>query len=251
MIEINRQENTAVITLNRPEKRNALNPELVSDIKAGLAEAAADNNIKVVVITGSGNSFCAGADLDYLNKLTSYSSIDNIKDSENLAGLFLSLYKFPKPVIAAVNGPAIAGGCGLASVCDFIVADELNAKFGYTEVKIGFLPAIVSLFLIRRTGEGFAKQLLLSGEVINAARAYEIGFVNYLAGSVMEKSLDLAGKLGRNSALSMSLAKKMIHTVSGMSIDEAVYYCTQLNVISRSSEDFKINLTNFTRKSGE
>ena len=105
------------------------------------------------------------------------------------------IYNFPKPVIAAVNGAAIAGGCGLASVCDLIVADEVNAKFGYSEVKIGFIPAIVSTFLIKRLGEGMAKQLLLTGDIFDAKRAYEIGFVNYLSSNVLELSLDIASKL--------------------------------------------------------
>ena len=159
-----------------------------------------DESVKVLIITGEGKAFCAGADLEYLNQLKNYSSLENEKDSRELAELFLMIYNFPKPVIAAVNGAAIAGGCGLASVCDIIVADELNAKFGYSEVKIGFIPAIVSTFLIRRVGEGMAKQLLLSGEIIEGKRAYEIGFVNYLYNNALKGSLDVASKLKDNSS---------------------------------------------------
>jgi len=156
--------------------------------------------------------------------------------------------QFSKPVIAAVNGAAIAGGCGLASVCDIIVADELNTKFGYSEVKIGFIPAIVSTFLIRRVGEGMAKQLLLSGDIIDGKQAYEIGFVNYLCSNVLELSLDIASKLKSNFQQSMELTKEMIRRVSGLSVDDAVEYCIGLNTISRTTDDFKKGLNNFLTK---
>jgi methylglutaconyl-CoA hydratase len=158
------------------------------------------------------------------------------------------IYKFSKPVIAAVNGAAIAGGCGLASVCDIIVADELNAKFGYSEVKIGFIPAIVSTFLIRRVGEGVAKQLLLTGDIIEAERAYEIGFVNYIYSNALEFALDVASKLKSNSLQSMKLTKEMIGKVAGLSVEDAVEYCIGLNTISRTTDGFKEGLKNFLTK---
>ncbi len=179
MIRTSLKDGTAVISLNRPEKRNSLHPKLIEQLKIKFEELKLDTNVKVVILTGEGSSFCAGADLQYLNEIKEYSVIDNQSDSQNLGNLFLEIYKFPKPVIAAVNGPAIAGGCGLASVCDFIVAGE-NSKFGYTEVKIGFIPAIVSIFLIKKIGEGRAKQLLLSGELISGKRAYEMGLVQII-----------------------------------------------------------------------
>ena len=237
-----------ILTLNRPEKRNALHPELVSQIKIKLKEAETDSSVKVLIITGEGKSFCAGADLEYLNEMKNYSSLENEKDSRELAELFVTIYSFPKPIIAAINGAAIAGGCGLASVCDIIVADELNARFGYSEVKIGFIPAIVSTFLIRRVGEGMAKQLLLSGDIIEAKRAYEIGFVNYLCPKALEFSLDIASKLKDNSQLSMKLTKEMIEKVSGLSVEDAVEYCIGLNTISRTTDDFKKGLNNFLSK---
>ena len=237
-----------ILTLNRPEKRNALHPELVSQIKIKLKEAAKDSSVKVLIITGEGKAFCAGADIEYLNEMKNYSSVENEKDSRELAELFLMIYKFPKPVIASVNGAAIAGGCGLVSVCDIIVADELNAKFGYSEVKIGFIPAIVSTLLIRRIGEGMANQLLLSGELIESKRAYEIGFVNYLSSNVLEFSLDIASKLKNNSQQSMELTKGMIKNISGLSIEDAVEYCIGLNTISRTTKDFKERTDNFLTK---
>ena len=248
MIKYNVKDNIAIITLNRPEKRNALHPELVRQMKLKLLEVENDEMVKVLIITGNGKAFCAGADLDYLNELRNYSSIENEKDSRELADIFLMIYNFPKPVIAAVNGAAIAGGCGLASVCDIIVADEDNAKFGYSEVKIGFIPAIVSAFLIRRVGEGMAKQLLLSGDIIEAKRAYEIGFVNYLCHNALSGAIDVASKLNENSFQSMMYTKDMIRKLSGLSIEDSVEYCIGLNTISRTTKDFKEGLNNFLTK---
>jgi len=248
MIKYEIKNEIGIVTLNRPEKRNALHPELVRQMKSQLKEAAEDGSVKVLIITGEGKAFCAGADLEYLNEMKNYSSLENEKDSRELAELFVTIYNFPKPVIAAVNGSAIAGGCGLASVCDIIVADELNARFGYSEVKIGFIPAIVSTFLIRRVGEGMAKQLLLSGEIIEAKRAYEIGFANYIYNNTLEFSLDLASKLKTNSSASMKMTKDLTRKVSGLSVDDAVEYCIGLNTISRTTDDFKKGLNNFLTK---
>lgn len=247
MIKYKAENNIGIIALNRPEKRNALHPDLVKQMKDKLKEIERDENIKVLIITGEGKAFCAGADLSYLDKLREYSSIENEKDSRELAELFLMIYNFPKPIIAAVNGAAIAGGCGLASACDLIVANE-QSKFGYPEVKIGFIPAMVSIFLIRKIGEGFANQLFLSADVINGKRAYEIGFVNYLYNNVLDGAIEVASNIISNSAYSLNLTKRMIKTVSQLSIEDAVEYCIGLNTISRSSKDFKNGLENFLNK---
>jgi len=248
LIKYRTDEDFGILTLNRPEKRNALNPELVESIKEKLDEIEKDHDVKVLIITGEGKAFCAGADLEYLHKLQDYSTTENERDSEELADLFLKIYNFPKPTIAAVNGAAIAGGCGLASVCDFIVANEEYAKFGYSEVKIGFIPAIVAIFLIRRIGEGRAKQLLLTGEIINAKTAFELGFVNYLYNNVLDGSLEVASNIAQNSVLSLKETKSMIHLISRLSVEEAVNYCVRLNAISRSTEDFKEGLNKFFNK---
>lgn len=248
MIKYEIKDNIGILSLNRPEKRNALHPQLVQQMKSKLIEIENDNTVKVLIITGEGKAFCAGADLEYLNELRNYSSLENEKDSRELAELFLKIYKFSKPVIAAVNGAAIAGGCGLASVCDIIVANESEASFGYSEVKIGFIPAIVSTFLIRRIGEGLAKQLLLSGEIIEAKRAYEIGLVNYLHSNALRFSLVIASNLKNNSTTSMQMTKDLIRKVSGLPVDDAVEYSIGLNTISRTSSDFKEGLNNFLTK---
>jgi len=248
MIKFEVKDEIGILTLNRSEKRNALHPGLVKQMKNKLSEIEIDTSIKVLIITGEGKAFCAGADLEYLNELRNYSSVQNEKDSRELAELFVMIYKFTKPVIAAVNGAAIAGGCGLASVCDLIVAEEENAKFGYSEVKIGFLAAIVSTFLIKKVGEGMARQLLLSGDIINGKRAYELGFANYLYNNALTGALEVSSKLKSNSILSMKMTKKMINEISSLTVDEAVDYCIGLNTISRTTQDFKDGLNNFLSK---
>ena len=248
MIKYEIKDEIGIITLNRPEKRNALHPELVKQMKTKLKEIKEDNFTKILIITGEGKSFCAGADLEYLNQLKDYSTSENEKDSRELAELFLMIYNFPKPVLAAVNGAAIAGGCGLASVCDIIVADEKNSKFGYSEVKIGFIPALVSAFCIRRVGEGMARQLLMSSEIIEGKRAYEIGFVNYLHSNALEYAVEVGSTIKTNSEQSMEMTKDLIRKVSGLSVEDAVEYCIGLNTISRTTEDFKNGLDNFLTK---
>lgn len=248
MIKYEVKNSIAIITLNRPEKRNALNAVLVNALKDKIITAELDESVKSIIISGEGKSFCSGADLDYLNTIKDYSAIENEKDSESLAEMFLKIYNCSKPTIAAVNGAAIAGGCGLASVCDFIVAHPEESKFGYSEVKIGFIPAIVSVFLIRKVGEGRAKQLLLSGEIINGKMAYEIGLVNYLSENVFESALELSEKLNSNSLESIKMTKKMIHTISTMNIESAVNYCLRMNVLSRSTKDFEEGIKKFLNK---
>ena len=248
MIKNTAQNNIGIITLNRPEKRNALHPEMVKSIKERLKVIKNDPDVKVLIITGEGNTFCAGADLEYLNQLKEYSSIDNEKDSRSLAEMFLMIYNFPKPVIAAVNGAAIAGGCGLASVCDLIVADKEYSKFGYSEVKIGFIPAIVSIFLIKRIGEGKANQLLLTGDVITGEEAYKLGLANYLKSDALSASTEIALKLLKNSQSSLISTKKMLKDISNLNVNDAVEHCINLNTISRGTEDFKDGLNNFLNK---
>lgn len=248
MIKFTKTEHTAIISLNRPDKRNALNPEMISQIKTKLKEIENDDSVQSLIITGEGKSFCAGADLEYLNELSGYSTVENIRDSENLASLLLAIHKFPKLSLAAVNGPAIAGGCGLASVCDIIIADEQNAKFGYSEVKIGFIPAIVSVFLIKKIGEGKAKRLLLSGEILAAGESYKAGLVDYLSNNVMETAYELSAKLSKNSQSSFRLIKEMMNSISSINIEDTIDYLIKLNVISRSTEDFRNGIQNFLNK---
>jgi methylglutaconyl-CoA hydratase len=239
-----------IIKLNRPEKRNSLHPEMVKEFISVINDFNCDSQIKVIIITGEGESFCAGADLSYLNELRKNSVLANEDDSKLLVSFFLSVYESSKPTIAAVNGSAIAGGCGLATSCDFIFADEEKSKFGYSEVKIGFLPAIVSFLLLRRVSEFKARQILLSAEIMDAKSAQKIGLVEYLSskGEALNDSLQFANELCKNNSFSMSETKKMIRQIYSMRYDDAVKYCLNLNVIGRTSEEFHKGLDKFLTK---
>src|SRR5687768_308895 len=196
LVDYKVQDRIGVITLNRPEKRNALSHELVADIKEALDHAEKDDHVKVIILKANGEAFCAGADLTYLQQLQKFTYEENLHDSNHLKDLFLKIHTHPKIVIAQVQGHALAGGCGLATVCDFsYVVPE--AKFGYTEVKIGFIPALVAVFLLRKIGEAKSKELLLGGELISAEQALQIGLINKIvpAEKLEAEVLVLAKKL--------------------------------------------------------
>jgi methylglutaconyl-CoA hydratase len=185
----------ATVTLNRPDRRNAISYELIEDLLAALGEIA-KSSAQILILTGAGKAFCSGMDLENLKALSGRSPEQSLQDSETMARLFRSLYDFPKPTIAAVNGAAIAGGCGLATLCDFTLAVP-EAKFGYTEVRIGFVPAIVSTFLLRQIGEKHARDLLLTGRIIDADEAYRMGLINEVVApeKLMSRAQQLAVQL--------------------------------------------------------
>lgn len=238
------------VTLNRADKRNALNSEMVSEMKEALKSFAENSDVKVVVIKAEGSTFCAGADLGYLQQLQANTYEENLEDSRSLKELFHLIYTFPKVVIAQIQGHALAGGCGLATVCDFSFA-VAEAKFGYTEVKIGFIPAIVKVFLLRKIGEGKAKQLLLDGDLISADEAMHMGLINWVvsADELEEKVYAYAQKLIRqNSGQSMRLTKEMIAFVQEKSLEEGLDYAAQMNAKARGTEDCQKGIASFLNK---
>lgn len=238
------------ITLNRPDKRNALNHDMVSQLKKLFAQAESDDEVKVIVLRGSGDVFCSGADLESLQKLQHNSEAENLADSTHLKELFLQIYTLKKVVIAEVQGHALAGGCGLATVCDFVFAAP-HAKMGYTEVKIGFVPAIVMVFLLRKVGEQKAKQMLLSGELTVGEENVNLGLVNRIV-EVNELSsyvLDFAKRLiTNNSGQSMELTKKMVAEVQSKSLEEGLAYAASMNAKARSTADCKQGIAAFLNK---
>ncbi|NBP67303.1 MAG: enoyl-CoA hydratase/isomerase family protein [Cytophagia bacterium] len=240
----------AFITLNRPEKRNALSHELVSELHEAFDAAAKDSAAKVVVLRAEGEAFCAGADLAYVQKLQTFSYEENLADSNHLKALFLKIYTLNKIVIAQIQGHALAGGCGLAAVCDFAFAVP-EAKFGYTEVKIGFIPAIVMVFLLRRIGEGKSKQLLLSGDLVSAEEATNLGLINYLSAkeNLEQDVLNFANKLIRSNAeQSMATTKQMIAEVQSLPLTAALDYAAAMNAKARGSEDCQRGIAAFLNK---
>ncbi len=244
------KERIGYITINRPEKRNALSHELVTGLKDALDSAENDPTAKVIVLRANGEAFCAGADLAYLQQLQNFSYEENLADSNHLKELLLKIYQLQKVVIAQVQGHALAGGCGLATVCDFVFAVP-EAKFGYTEVKIGFVPALVLVFLIRKIGEMKAKLLLLSGELVQGQEAINLGLVNFLVSKdqleneVFEFALNL---IRNNSAHSMALTKRMIDQVQSMSMADALKYAAEMNAKARASDDCKKGIAAFLKK---
>jgi methylglutaconyl-CoA hydratase len=238
----------ATLTLNRPEKRNAISYELIRDLLGALEEVE-NSDARVLILTGAGKAFSSGMDLENLKSLIGRTREQNIEDSRTMVSLFRSLYEFPRPTIAAVNGAAIAGGTGLALLCDFTLAVP-EAKFGYTEVRIGFVPAIVSTFLMRQVGEKIARDLLLTGRLFDAAEAQRLGLVNEIVPpeSLIERARQLAGQLMENSPLSLFQTKQLLTENARAELDEQIESAIRQNAGIRESEDFREGITSFLEK---
>jgi len=250
MIQVHTENRISVLTLNRPEKRNALNDEMAATILSQLKALKDDEQCKVLVIKGEGEAFCAGADLGYLQKLQTNSYEDNLKDSTALMEMFRTLYEFPKVTIAQVEGPALAGGCGLAGLCDFVFATP-ESSFGYTEVKIGFIPAIVSVFLAPKIGENAAKAMLLTGKVFNASEAKEMQIVNEIVSkeAIAEHVEKFAAGLVKGvSAQSVALTKQLLLDIKGKNLDESLHMAAAANAAARATEDCKKGISSFLNK---
>ncbi|MGH9500314.1 MAG: enoyl-CoA hydratase/isomerase family protein [Terriglobales bacterium] len=247
-IQLATDSSVATITLNRPDKRNAISYELIDDLRAALDEIV-KSSAQILILTGAGKAFCSGMDLENLKALTGRSPEQSLKDSEIMAGLFRSVYDFPKPTIAAVNGAAIAGGCGLATLCDFTLAVP-EAKFGYTEVRIGFVPAIVSTFLLRQVGEKHARDLLLTGRIIDAAEAYRMGLINEIvaAEKLVPRALELAAQLMENSPASLASTKRLLSDHARLELDAQIQAAIRENAGIRSTHDFREGVSSFLEK---
>jgi methylglutaconyl-CoA hydratase len=238
----------ATVTLNRPEKRNAISYELIDDVLRALVEIES-SPAQVVIITGTGKAFCSGMDLDNLRSIAGRTPEENQSDSATMARLFRTLYEFPKVTIAAVNGPAIAGGCGVATLCDFTLAST-EAKFGYTEVRIGFVPAIVSTFLLRQIGEKQARDLLLTGRIIGAEEAFRLGLVNEIVDpdKLLNRACELAARLLQNSPASLLATKRLLKRYSSDQLDRQIALAVEENATIRGTADFREGVSSFLEK---
>jgi len=250
VIEYNTANRVATITLNRPEKRNALNQEMVNELKAAFTKAANDSTVKIIVLKAIGEAFCAGADLAYLQELQKFTFEENLADSRNLMQLYHQIYTLPKIVIAQVEGHALAGGSGLVTVCDFSISVP-EAKYGYTEVRIGFIPAIVSVFLVRKIGEGKAKDLLLTGRIIQAEEAAQLGMISRVI--VREKLVSEVNALVQQllqsaSGQSLAATKKLIDEVQTRPLLEALEHAARENATARGTDDCKQGIESFLQK---
>lgn len=237
------------LTMNRPEKRNALNPQMIEDLTHALERAGSNPSCEVILLTGAGAAFCAGMDLEHLETLNAKTEEQHRLDSERIAKLLRTLYDTPKPTIAAVNGAAIAGGMGLATICDFTLAIP-EAKFGYTEVKIGFVPAIVSAFLGVQVGDKHARDLLLTGRLIKAQEAFDLGLVTQVVPEpeLMFEARALAKRLLANSPAAMQATKRLLSEHADHHLDEEIEAAIKANVEARTTEDFKEGIRSFLEK---
>ncbi|MHB2156541.1 enoyl-CoA hydratase/isomerase family protein [Calditrichota bacterium GD2] len=248
-IKVEIQENFAQVILNRPEKRNALNKVMVEELKTAFSGLENNKKVRVVTLRGAGKAFCSGADLGYLKELRNFDYQKNFEDSLSLGKLFLQIYSFSKPVIAVVTGPALAGGCGLASVCDLIIARP-GAKFGYPEVKIGFVAALVSAFLKRQIGERKARELLLTGEIITAEQALQYGLINKVATDEnLEREVhEWMRILVNNGPQAMATTKRLFLDLTYQEIETEIKALSEINAKFRSTEEFFEGISAFLEK---
>jgi len=239
----------ARITLNRPEKRNALSRELIEVLTDTLALAADDAEVRVVLISGAGKDFCAGADLEELDRTADSGVLDHLDTARELANLFLAIRHHPKPVIAAVRGRALAGGCGLATACDVILAAE-SAQFGYPEVNIGFIPAIVMAILRRSVGEKRAFDLLAAGHPIGAEAAQQIGLITRVfPDDTFEANVGVyVESLAAKPSSAVALTKSLLYHIDGMTFDQAIEAGTRANALARMTDAARQGIKKFARK---
>lgn len=246
---VRREGAIARLVLNRPDKRNALNAELVAALKAALTEADGDRGVRVVAIEGAGKDFCSGADLSALRRIAGAGAMENLEDVDELAALFALPRRMRKPVVALVRGRALAGGCGLATACDLVLA-AATAQFGYPEVRIGFVPAMVMAILRRNLGEKRAFELIVRGHPVPAAEAERIGLVNHVypddafdgeAAAVLD---DLAAR----SESAVQLSKRLLYNSDGMSFDAAIRAGADVNVVARMTDDMQAGVARFLER---
>lgn len=239
----------ARITLNRPDKRNALDAEIIAEVKDAVDKAATDDNVRVVVISGAGKDFCSGADLAALRRISEATVMENVADARHFAELFVSMRRHPRPIIAVVRGRALAGGCGLATACDIILAAR-SAQFGYPEVNIGFIPAMVMAVLRRSVSEKRAFELITRGEIMSAQEAADIGLINRVfPDDEFEAKVDeYVAQMAAKSASAVMLAKSLLYHMDSMTFEAALEAGVQLNAITRMTEDCKRGVERFLKK---
>jgi methylglutaconyl-CoA hydratase len=245
---VTEMDKVVTVTLNRPERRNALNPQLIDEL-TGVIDVLAGRSSGVMILTGRGSAFCAGLDLEHLKSLIGKTQTEHREDSQRIARLFRSLYDLPLPTIAAVNGHALAGGMGLATICDFTLAVP-EAKFGYTEARIGFVPALVSSFLSLQIGEKKARDLLLTARLMLAEEAREMGLVNEVINDtgMISRARQLAQQLLQNSPESLRATKKLLSAHAKEQLDRELAAAIESNTIARGTRDFQEGISAFLEK---
>lgn len=239
----------ALLTLNRPEKRNALNDAVISGLKEHLRKADEDERVRVIVVSGAGADFCSGADLSALQKISTASVMENLEDAQSLMDLFALMRRVHVPVVAAVRGRALAGGCGLATACDIVLASR-SARFGYPEVKIGFVPAMVMAILRRNVSEKRAFEMITRGAEISADEAERLGLINQVFDEDdFEASVSqYVAAFEKMSRSAIALSKHLLYHIDGMTFDQALQSGAALNAIARMTEDCQQGIARFLKK---
>ncbi|MGI8669907.1 MAG: enoyl-CoA hydratase/isomerase family protein [Aridibacter sp.] len=245
----NKENSILTLSLNRPEKRNALNDNLINSLKSALREADEDENLRAIIIKGEGKDFCSGADLSALQKISESDVLENLADAENLMELFVLMRKVKIPIIAAVHGRALAGGCGLATACDIVLAAE-SATFGYPEVKIGFVPAMVMAILRRNLSEKIAFELTTQGFNFSADEAFDFGLINRVFEDEsfeddVQEYVSVYEKVSRSAVV---LSKKLLYQMDNMTFDSAIELGAEVNTIARLTEDCQKGIAKFLDK---
>ena len=243
------REGVARITLNRPDKRNALDGETITELSDAIAAAGRDEHCRVVLLSGAGKDFCSGADLAGLERTAQAGILENMEDARRMAELFLGMRRHPRPIVAAVQGRALAGGCGLATACDIVLASD-SAQFGYPEVNIGFVAAMVMAILRRSVSEKAAFELVVTGEILSAARAHELGLVQrvFSAGQFNAEADAYAARLAAKPASAVMLSKRLLYQMDAISFEAALEAGVQTNAIARLTEDCRGGVAKFLTK---
>jgi methylglutaconyl-CoA hydratase len=241
--------NIARITLNRPEKRNALDDEMIGELRSALHASSEEASVHVVLLTGAGKDFCSGADLAGLQHIANAGVMENIADARRLADLFMEMRRHPRPIVAAVRGRALAGGCGIATAADIVIASQ-SAQFGYPETKIGFVPAMVMAILRRSVSEKRAFELLVSGEIIPARSAVEIGMINRVFDdSAFESEVEsYVAQLATRSVSALALTKSLLYRTDAISFESALNAGVETNALARMTEDCRRGIERFLKK---
>ncbi|MBR9978094.1 MAG: enoyl-CoA hydratase/isomerase family protein [Bacteroidetes bacterium] len=246
-IDVQQFDDICTITIDRPDKRNALNGDVVTELQDAFLAAELDDGVRVIVLTGSGAVFCAGADLAWLRRISENSVLENTEDSRQLMQLMRTIHDCDKPTIARVNGHAIAGGCGLALACDIVIAVE-DAKFGFTEVRIGFVPAIVMKLLVERCGMGIARELLIRGHLIDAGTALDYHMINHIVSAErFDETVTLIAQdiSEHTSPQAVGMTKRLLREIASLDMTEAMDHAAWQNAISRATADFRLGTQSF------
>jgi methylglutaconyl-CoA hydratase len=241
----------ATVTLTKPDRRNALDDVMIRELTDVFGQLNRNASVRVVVLTGEGGAFCAGMDLAYLQRLSTLTHEEHLEDARNLQRMLHAIHTLKKSVIAMVNGPALGGGCGLAACCDYVYASKEKAKIGAPEVRLGFVPAVILVYLIHRMGEASAKEFVLRGELLSAERAQQKGIVTEVVeGAALRQSVyDFAETLcSTTSPSSVALTKDLFSRFHEMNEREALEYAANLNALARKTADFQKGITSFLKK---